>query len=129
MAIEDLDKILFINNKPYFAIVEYTLKKDQIWKEGSGRSPVDLKWYGVVYNFTNLKVALQILNKQQMKELETDLRSGNITVKFYDSRTDSIRTKQFYRANYEVDLLGYYDKGTQVYYDVVPIEFVAIDKD
>ena len=121
-------EICLINNKAY-PLTKYALDKDQIWKAGSGRSEIDLKWRGVVYNFTNLDLEVFVLDKQSLKDLETDLLSGDINVKFYDTRTDTVREAQFYRANYKVDIKGFYDEGTQTFYDKIPISFVAKEKE
>lgn len=122
--------LIEINDKPYMTITLYELNKDQLWKEGSGRNPNDGVWYGTLLgNFTNLAVEVFPLNGNQLAQLESDLLSGNIKVKFYDTRTKSTRTKYFYRANYKINIKGFYDEGTQIFYDKVKISFVSRNPD
>lgn len=118
-------ELCLINGKAYF-LTAYGLEKAQLWKEGSGRNPNDGEWYGsLLGNFTNLELEVFIVDQEQMQALETDLLSGDILVQFYDTRTDSERTANFYRANYKIKIDGFYDEGTQLFYDKVKLNFVG----
>lgn len=119
-----------MNGKQYNNIISYRLGKEQLWAEGSGRSYGDGSWSGVILgNFTKPMVQLYFESPQELADFEQELLSGNINVEFYDTRTKTIRQRVFYRNNYQVDLLGYYDEGTQQFFDVIEVNFIPHERD
>lgn len=124
-------ELVRIVGKPYLVIRGgYKLKSDQIWTEGSGRFYGDGSWLGTIMgNFTNISLELAIEKKNDLSQLQNDLLGGSISVAYYDTRTQTVRTRIFYRANYEVNLLGFYDEGVEQYFDTITIEFVAHKRD
>lgn len=122
--------MLTINGKTYDKIVEYKLEKNQLWAEGSGRSYGDGSWNGTVLgNFTKPMVSLYFETPQELADFENVLVSGAIQVSYYDTRTRTKRRETFYRNNYIVKIDGYYDSGTEQYYDVVEVNFTPHKRD
>lgn len=108
----------------------YKIKSDQIWTEGSGRFYGDGSWLGTIMgNFTNLSLEIAVENADQLSTLQNALVSGAINLQYYDTRTKTNRSGVYYRANYEVNLLGFYDEGSEQQFDTVSIEFVAHKRD
>ena len=129
MARQKIPKLFEINDRDYLA-VSYKLGKAQIWKTGTGRDEDNMKWYGSLGgNFTNPKMTLVFQTPEELSYFEQSIYSGSIAVKFYDTRTMDMRQAIFYRANYEVSIEGFYDEGSEQYFDTVDIEFIAHDPD
>lgn len=126
----DLFRIEGVDYSPLIIRGGYKLGKSQTWNEGSGRDFEYGKWIGsILGNYTNPTVEIAMEDKQMLSELETKLLKGSINVDFYDTRTNSIRSRVFYRANYEINVLGFYDEGSDLDYDTITLEFVAHERD
>lgn len=125
-----LFKLGNIDYSPFILRGGYKLGKAQTWTEGSGRDYAQGRWMGsILGNYTNPTVEIALEDSTMLSILETELLKGTISVSFYDTRTNSVRTRNFYRANYEVVIDGFYDEGADVDFNTIIIELVAHERD
>lgn len=118
-------KLLKINGVVYDEIVDYSLTFEQLWKDGSGRSPYTGVWNGqLLGNFEPMKVTLKIFDKNKLSKLIKDLRKGNINVTKFDLAEQKEKTMVFYRATYTVNIKQFYDEGKEQRYGNIEIEFI-----
>lgn len=117
--------LIKINNVAYDKIVNYSQSFEQLWRDGSGRSPYTGVWNGqILGNFNPIKLSLYIDDKNVLSRLVKDLKSGSIQVSHYDIETMKTKTVTFYRANFEVKILKFLNGGIEQKFEVIDIEFI-----
>ncbi|WP_300733617.1 hypothetical protein [Pseudomonas sp.] len=118
-----------IEGKEYLA-TEYKVGKDQIWKEGSGRDSDNGKWYGSILGFyTNLNITLVFKDRQEVRQFVKDTRKSAINVSYYDPETMTNISRVYYIGNYQISYKGFYDDGSDQYFDTTTIDLVVHNPD
>lgn len=122
-----MEYLVEINNVKYKQIGKYILPYNQLWADGSGRNYGDYRWSGTVAgNFTPIKFNLQIDTKEELSALITYLERGIFNVKFYEHKAMGYVTREFYRANFEVNSI-YLSDDEQIY-DPIEFEFTPVER-
>lgn len=118
--------LLKIEGKTYL-YTSYVPGFNQTWNAGTGRSSADGVWRGSILGFyTDLEFSIAFQNKEELSQFIKDTKKGRIMLDFYDPELMMNIKDYFYIGNYKVDIKGFYDGGSQQFYDKVDIKMTPI---
>ena len=116
-----MEYVVKINNKQYDQVPTYEIGYNQTWSEGSERDMTGT-WNGTILgNFDEVKLSILPKSKQELSTLIKDLRSGFISVEYYDHELMGYKTRNFYRVNFTVKTI--YISSVELYTDVIELSF------
>ena len=116
-----MEYVVKINNKQYDQVPTYEMGYNQTWSAGSERDMTGT-WNGTILgNFDEVKLSILPKSKKELATLIKDLRSGFISVEYYDHELMGYKTRNFYRVNFTVKTI--YISSVELYTDVIELSF------
>ncbi|MCL2631521.1 MAG: hypothetical protein FWD45_00275 [Coriobacteriia bacterium] len=113
--------LLKINNQTVPGLVEYTVQRSKLWKDADRNMEGEVR-ASLIGIFLKLKLVFRMMSQTEVAALTQLLDTAVFNVTFFDARTQTTYTAEYYASDYDASLFskprGLYE---QVKVNLVPI--------
>lgn len=96
--------LIKLNGQALPYISEYSLERNKLWKSAERNMAGDVR-ATLIGVFPKITINTRRLTQQEVADLCTILDSASISVEYYDTRTQSTHTANYYSGDYKTSIL------------------------
>lgn len=97
--------LLTIDGETFNKIISYTVQRNKLWSDDSGRNMGGSNKGTLIGIFPKLLLEIEPLTADEMSWLSQKIDQASITVKYYNNKYKCMCTGSFYSNDYEENIL------------------------
>lgn len=97
--------LLKLDGISFNKIIEYTVQRNKLWSDDSGRNMGGSNKGTLIGIFPKLLLQVEPLTEDEISWIETKLDQATISTSYYNSKYKCLCTGEFYAGDYETTIL------------------------
>lgn len=120
--------MIIINGKEFNCVTSYEVGRPKLWGDDTGRTYNQGAFKGTLIGvFPKLEVKFRPRSEQELSEIIRELDKGNQTVTYFDPKTQSNKTANFYTNDYSNSLTRFLNN--QKIWQEFTVSFIKKERD